>query len=85
MSQNDVTKPLFLAKPRVTTPKVVNYIRELKMKDPGKSKVEKHLRLIKYANIFRQESLLGRSAIGYWLMGFVIRIMFLASVQYLES
>jgi 'Paired box' domain len=24
------------SKPRVTTPKVVNYIRELKMKDPGK-------------------------------------------------
>jgi hypothetical protein len=23
------------SKPRVTTPKVVNYIRELKMKDPG--------------------------------------------------
>lgn len=31
------------SKPRVTTPKVVNYIRELKMKDPGKSKVEKYL------------------------------------------
>lgn len=25
------------SKPRVTTPKVVNYIRELKQKDPGKS------------------------------------------------
>ena len=53
------------SKPRVTTPKVVNYIRELKMKDPGNSKVEKHLRLIKNANIFRQESSLGRSVIGY--------------------
>lgn len=43
------------SKPRVTTPKVVNYIRELKMKDPGKMKKQKISLMISYnqLNLFR--------------------------------
>lgn len=72
------------SKPRVTTPKVVNYIRELKMKDPGKLE---HLQFLPFrisSQTFSQEYSLGRFVTDYSLTEFVIRIMFLASAQSLE-